>query len=50
MKRTASLAQWLRRPPSEWKIPGSNPFVHDTCVCVCVCVCVPDFSGVESIQ
>ena len=22
---TASLAQWLRRPPRERKIPGSNP-------------------------
>ena len=20
-----ALAQWLRRPPREWKIPGSNP-------------------------
>ena len=24
-KRTASLAEWLRRPPQERKIPGSNP-------------------------
>ena len=22
---TASLAKWLRRPPREWKILGSNP-------------------------
>ena len=22
---TASLAEWLRRPPPEWKIRGSNP-------------------------
>ena len=22
---TASLAQWLRRPPRQQKIPGSNP-------------------------
>ena len=21
---TASLAEWLRRPPPQWKIPGSN--------------------------
>ena len=24
-KQTASLAEWLRRPPREQKIPGSNP-------------------------
>ena len=23
--KTASLAQWLRCPTTEWKIPGSNP-------------------------
>ena len=24
-RRTASLARWLRRPPRERKVPGSNP-------------------------
>ena len=24
-EKTASLAEWLRRPPRERKVPGSNP-------------------------
>ena len=28
-RHTASLAQWLRRPPREQKIPGSNPACVD---------------------
>ena len=35
---TASLAWWLRRPPRERKIPGSNPACHGI------------FFGVESFQ
>ena len=35
---TASLAWWLRRPPRERKIPGSNP------------ACTGIFFGVESYQ
>ena len=36
--RTASMAEWLRRPPRERKVPGSNPLSR------------LDFSGVESYQ
>ena len=32
---TASLAKWLRRPPRDWKILGSNP------------VCARIFSGLS---